>query len=147
MFYFSIYFIFNKGCLSFRKLCIENSTKNEIPGTGIDPFLHSLTIAQYCNIVYRYKHLIEETICVIPDNGLNPKQKTSNKCVRWLGYTELTTKSTIQQASSIGGEKKIGNYFCSQDLFSTNQNGSSYWIIRNTKYTKFCSKILRMKRL
>jgi hypothetical protein len=112
MFYFSIYFIFNKGCLSFRKLCIENSTKNEIPGTGIDPFLHSLTIAQYCNIVYRYKHLIEETICVIPDNGLNPKQKTSNKCVRWLGYTELTTKSTIQQASSIGGEKKIGNYFC-----------------------------------
>jgi hypothetical protein len=90
---------------------MENS-RIDLKDIGIDPFLNCLTIASFCNTVYRYKHLIPETICIIADNGLNPHQRTSDKCNLWLGFIENRDKIIIKQSRTIGGEKKIGIYFC-----------------------------------
>jgi hypothetical protein len=50
------------------------------------------------------------TIGIIPENGYNPNQKTSNKAMMWLKYLSETQNIHIKHAKN-GSEVKYGNYF------------------------------------
>jgi hypothetical protein len=72
--------------------------------TGIDPFRVAITIASLCNFIYRSKFMKSKSIRVIPDNGYNPKNKTSNKCRIWLSFLKNNRNILIQDADN--GEEK-----------------------------------------
>ena len=83
-------YILTEGCLKFRKI-IMDSTKRLGDKVGIDPFQVSKTIASLCNHIFRRNYMEPKSIAIIPDNGYNPKQKTSKKCERWLDYVSKTS--------------------------------------------------------
>ena len=74
-----------EGCIRYRLSMIQNSVTETTP-QGVDPFANSITIASYCNYLYRANYLIKDSIAIIPSVGFNPKQKTSKKCLNWLKY-------------------------------------------------------------
>ena len=94
--------LLTEGCLKFRSINMQD--------TGIDPFQVATTIASYCNYVFRNKFMSPNTIGIIPENGYNPNQKTSNKAMTWLKYLSETQNIHIKHAKN-GGEVKCGNYF------------------------------------
>lgn len=99
-----------EGCMIFRKCCM-NSTKLNENDLGVDPFQKALTIASFCNYVYRRNFMLPKTIAIIPENGYNPKQKTSKKAILWLKYIASSQNITIQHKNSIQGEYRCGKYF------------------------------------
>ena len=72
-----------EGCLIFRNCCIE-STKKDSEDIGIDPFLHNVTIASFCNLLYRRNFMPKDSIAIIPENGYHPEQKQSKKALIWM---------------------------------------------------------------
>ena len=70
--------LLTEGCLKFRNLCIEQS-KLDVNDIGVDPFKKCITIASYCNYVYRRNFMPHNSIAIIPTNGYNPQQKKLTK--------------------------------------------------------------------
>ena len=62
----------------FRKYCIESTKKNS-EDTGIYPFLHNVTIASFCNLLYRRNFMHQDSIAIIPENGYFPEQINQKK--------------------------------------------------------------------
>lgn len=102
--------LLTEGCLNFRSNGIHNSKLNS-SDSGVDPFRKTLTIASYSNYIYRRNFLPEKSIGIIPDNGYNPKQKTSHKARSWLKFLEISKNISIQHAESQKGEFKIDNFY------------------------------------
>ena len=97
-----------KDVLNFAKSI--HSTKLNAEDVGVDPFKVATTIASFCNYIFRRNFLKPKTIAIIPDNGYNPKQKTSIKCQLCLKYLSLKNSIFIQHAKNTG-EKQCGKYF------------------------------------
>ena len=92
--------IMHKCCLLYREMFRKE--------TDIDPFNKSLTIASYCQEVYRTNFLKKDTIAVFqPDRQLKIKQ--SNVAVKWLSYISEKEDLCIQHVRN-GGEKQFGDY-------------------------------------
>ena len=62
--------ILRRCCLKFRTLFRKEC--------GLDPFLHSFTIAAACNKVYRHRFLKPNTIGIVPPGGYRVKIRQSN---------------------------------------------------------------------
>ena len=97
------------GVLAFRKT-IMNMTKRDANDTGVDPWQTSITIASLCHYIFRRNMMIPNSIAVIPENGYNPSQNTSNKAILWLKY-ESERRNILIQHSKNGGEVRCGNYY------------------------------------
>ena len=97
-----------EGCLKFRKLCMED-TKLSVDDVGLDPFRVAITIASYCNNVFRRNYMSKDSIGIIPSNGYNPNQKTSLKAKIWIKYLSEKENIFIMHANNTG-EKKCGPY-------------------------------------
>ena len=52
----------------------------------------------------------ESSIAVIPENGYNLKQNTSNKCQQWLKFLSDKNNILIQHSKNVG-ELSVGKYF------------------------------------
>ena len=92
--------ILRKCCLLYREMF-----RNE---TGIDPFNKALTIASYCQEVYRTNFLKKDTIAVF-NNDRQQKIKQSNVAVKWISYISEKEDLYIQHGRN-GGEKRFNNY-------------------------------------
>ena len=95
--------ILSKSCLSYRDIFLE-ATKCEkiIDDIGIDPFQNCLTIASVCNLVFRRNFMIENTIAVLPEYGLNMGENHSHKQLLWLKYMSSKTNTYIQHCKNGG---------------------------------------------
>ena len=102
--------ILRKCCLLYREMF-----RNE---TGIDPFNKALTIASYCQEVYRTNFLKKDTIAVF-NHDRQLKIKQSNVAVKWLSYISEKEDLYIQHGRN-GGEKRFNNYsldgYCEETL-------------------------------
>ena len=76
--------------------------------TGIDPFNKALTIASYCQEVYRTNFLKKDTIAVF-NNDRQLKTKQSNDAVTWLSYISEKEDLHIKHVRN-GGEKRFERY-------------------------------------
>ena len=92
--------ILRKCCLLYREMF-----RNE---TDIDPFNKALTIASYCQEVYRTNFLKKDTIAVF-NNDRQLKIKQSNVAVKWLSYISEKEDLCIQHVRN-GGEKQFRGY-------------------------------------
>ena len=100
----------SEGCLRFIKINKRNSKK--FPNDeGIDPLQTSLTLAAYCNVLFRRNHMQPESIIFIPETGFNPKQTTSIACKQFINYQQSLQHQRIQFAGNELGEKKWGRYY------------------------------------
>ena len=98
--------LLKEGCLSFRKTIMNYTNANN---NAIDPFLETLTIASLSHKCYRQNFMPSKSIAIIPEYGYNPKQRTSNKCIKWLRYYSEHNNVRIQHAKN-GGEERCGQY-------------------------------------
>ena len=102
--------ILRKCCLLYREMFRKE--------TGIDPFNKALTIASYCQEVYRTNFLKKDTIAVF-NNDRQLKTKQSNVAVKWLSYISEKEDLYIQHVRN-GGEKRFGDYsldgYCEETL-------------------------------
>ena len=92
--------ILRKCCLLYREMFRKE--------TDIDPFNKALTIASYCQEVYRTNFLEKDTIAVF-NNHRQWKIKQSNVAVTWLSYISEKEDLYIQHVRN-GGEKRVGHY-------------------------------------
>ena len=92
--------ILRKCCLLYREMFRKE--------TDIDPFNKSLTIASYCQEVYRTNFLKKDTIAVF-DSHRQWKIKQSNMAVTWLSYISEKEDLYIKHVRN-GGEKRVGHY-------------------------------------
>ena len=92
--------ILRKCCLLYREMFRKE--------TDIDPFNKALTIASYCQEVYRTNFLKKDTIAIF-NNDRQLKIKQSNVAVKWLSYISEKEDLCIQHARN-GGEKRFGDY-------------------------------------
>ena len=92
--------ILRKCCLLYREMFRKE--------TGIDPFNKALTIASYCQEVYRTNFLKKDTIAVF-NNDRQLKIKQSIVAVKWLSYISEKEDLYIQHVRN-GGEKRVGHY-------------------------------------
>ena len=92
--------IMRKCCLLYREMF-----RNE---TDIDPFNKSLTIASYCQEVYRTNFLKKDTIAIF-NHDRQLKIKQSDVAVKWLSYISEKEDLCIQHVRN-GGEKRFGDY-------------------------------------
>ena len=92
--------ILRKCCLLYREMFRKE--------TGIDPFNKALTIASYCQEVYRTNFLKKDTIAVF-NHDRQLKIKQSNVAVKWLSYISEKEDLYIQHVRN-GGEKRFNNY-------------------------------------
>ena len=92
--------IMRKCCLLYREMFRKE--------TDIDPFNKSLTIASYCQEVYRTNFLKKDIIAVF-NHDRQLKIKQSNVAVKWLSYISEKEDICIQHVRN-GGEKPFGNY-------------------------------------
>ena len=92
--------ILRKCCLLYREMF-----RNE---TDIDPFNKALTIASYCQEVYRTNFLKKDTIAVF-NNDRQLKIKQSNVAAKWISYISEKEDLYIQHGRN-GGEKRFNNY-------------------------------------
>ena len=102
--------ILRKCCLLYREMFRKE--------TGIDPFNKALTIASYCQEVYRTNFLKKDTIAVF-NHDRQLKIKQSNVAVKWLSYISEKEDLCIQHVRN-GGEKRFNNYsldgYCEETL-------------------------------
>ena len=92
--------IMRKCCLLYREMF-----RNE---TDIDPFNKALTIASYCQEVYRTNFLKKDTIAIF-NHDRQLKIKQSNVAVKWLSYISEKEDLYIQHVRN-GGEKRFMDY-------------------------------------
>ena len=92
--------ILRKCCLLYREMFRKE--------TDIDPFNKALTIASYCQEVYRTNFLKKDTIAVF-NNDRQWKIKQSNVAVTWLSYISEKEDLYIQHVRN-GGEKRVECY-------------------------------------
>ena len=92
--------ILRKCCLLYREMFRKE--------TGIDPFNKALTIASYCQEVYRTNFLKKDTIAVF-NNDRQLKIKQSIVAVKWLSYISEKEDLYIRHVRN-GGEKRVGHY-------------------------------------
>ena len=92
--------ILRKCCLLYREMFRKE--------TGIDPFNKALTIASYCQEVYRTNFLKKDTIAIF-NNDRQMKIKQSIVAVKWLSYISEKEDLCIQHVRN-GGEKRFNNY-------------------------------------
>ena len=92
--------ILHKCCLLYREMFRKE--------TDIDPFNKALTIASYCQEVYRTNFLEKDTIAVF-NNHRQWKIKQSNVAVTWLSYISEKEDLYIQHVRN-DGEKRVGHY-------------------------------------
>ena len=92
--------ILRKCCLLYREMF-----RNE---TDIDPFNKALTIASYCQEVYRTNFLKKDTIAVF-NNDRQLKINQSNVAAKWISYISEKEDLCIQHVRN-GGEKRFNNY-------------------------------------
>ena len=92
--------ILRKCCLLYREMLREES--------DIDPFNKSLTIASYCQEVYRTNFLKKDTIAIF-NNDRQWKTKQSNDAVTWLSYVSEKEDLYIKHVRN-GGEKRVERY-------------------------------------
>ena len=92
--------ILRKCCLLYREMFRKE--------TGIDPFNKALTIASYCQEVYRTNFLKKDTIAIF-NNDRQLKIKQSNVAVKWLSYISEKEDLCIQHVRN-GGEKRFRDY-------------------------------------
>ena len=92
--------ILRKCCLQYREMF-----RNE---TDIDPFNKALTIASYCQEVYRTNFLKKDTIAIF-NNDRQWKIKQSNVAVTWLSYISEKEDLYIKHVRN-GGEKRVAPY-------------------------------------
>ena len=92
--------ILRKCCLLYREMF-----RNE---TDIDPFNKALTIASYCQEVYRTNFLSKDTVAVF-NNDRQWKIKQSNVAVTWLSYISEKEDLYIKHVRN-GGEKRVESY-------------------------------------
>ena len=85
-------------------------TKLNDSDKGADPFRTAITIASYCNAIFRRNYMIQDSIGIIPSNRYNPNQKTSAKAKTWLKYLSEKENLRINHANNTG-EKKCGPYY------------------------------------
>ena len=62
-----------KGCLTFRKMLMDVTCKDELQ--EIDPFESCITITSACNLVFRRNFLVNESIGIIPVNGYTSEHR------------------------------------------------------------------------
>ena len=93
--------ILRKCCLLYREMF-----RNE---TDIDPFNKALTIASYCQEVYRTNFLKKDTIAIF-NNDRQLKINQSNVAAKWISYISEKEDLCIQHVRN-GGEKRFNNYF------------------------------------
>ena len=94
----------------FRNCCIE-SPKKDSYDIGIYPFLNNVTIASFCNLLYRRNLMPKDSIEKIPENGYHPKQKQSIKALIWVKYLSNNFKINIRHNGNEDGEFKIWQFF------------------------------------
>ena len=92
--------ILRKCCLLYREMFRKE--------TDIDPFNKALTIASYCQEVYRTNFLKKDTIAIF-NHDRQLKIKQSNVAVKWLSYISEKEDLCIQHVRN-GGEKQFGDY-------------------------------------
>ena len=92
--------ILRKCCLLYREMFRKE--------TDIDPFNKALTIASYCQEVYRTNFLKKDTIAVF-NNDRQLKIKQSNVAAKWISYISEKEDLYIQHGRN-GGEKRFNNY-------------------------------------
>ena len=102
--------ILRKCCLLYREMFRKE--------TGIDPFNKALTIASYCQEVYRTNFLKKDTIAIF-NHDRQLKIKQSNVAVKWLSYISEKEDLYIQHVRN-GGEKLFMDYsldgYCEETL-------------------------------
>ena len=92
--------ILRKCCLLYREMFRKE--------TDIDPFNKALTIASYCQEVYRTNFLKKDTIAVF-NNDRQLKINQSNVAAKWISYISEKEDLYIQHGRN-GGEKRFNNY-------------------------------------
>ena len=92
--------ILHKCCLLYREMLRKES--------DIDPFNKALTIASYCQEVYRTNFLKKDTIAIF-NNDRQRKIKQSNVAVTWLSYISEKEDLYIEHVRN-GGEKRVECY-------------------------------------
>ena len=92
--------ILHRCCLQYREMFRKE--------TDIDPFNQSLTIASYCQEVYRTNFLKKDTIAIF-NNDRQWKIKQSNVAVTWLSYISEKEDLYIKHVRN-GGEKRVEPY-------------------------------------
>ena len=92
--------ILRKCCLLYREMFRKE--------TDIDPFNKALTIASYCQEVYRTNFLKKDTIAIF-NHDRQLKIKQSIVAVKWLSYISEKEDLYIQHVRN-GGEKRFGDY-------------------------------------
>ena len=89
--------ILRKCCLLYREMFRDE--------TDIDPFNKALTIASYCQEVYRTNFMKKDTIAIF-NNDRQWKIKQSNVAVTWLSYISEKEDLYIKHVRN-GGEKRV----------------------------------------
>ena len=92
--------ILRKCCLLYREMFRDE--------TDIDPFNKALTIASYCQEVYRTNFMKKDTIAIF-NNDRQWKIKQSNVAVTWLSYISEKEDLYIKHVRN-GGEKRVERY-------------------------------------
>ena len=88
--------ILRKCCLLYREMFRKE--------TDIDPFNKALTIASYCQEVYRTNFLKKDTIAIF-NHDRQLKIKQSNVAVKWLSYISEKEDLCIQHVRKGGGKR------------------------------------------
>ncbi|KAJ1518832.1 hypothetical protein ONE63_011554 [Megalurothrips usitatus] len=82
--------LLRKGCLAFRRDCIEE--------TSVDPLRETPTLASLALLAYRRNFLEPDTIGIYPPQGYRAADVQSGEALEWLAYTEETLNGERLQA-------------------------------------------------
>jgi hypothetical protein len=85
--------ILTQAIIKFSNL-IEEKTQ------GIQPFLHTSTIASCAMQCFRSLYLKEKSIQIIPPLGFRHKKQQSKKALQWLRYVEFTNNISIKSTDN-----------------------------------------------
>jgi len=77
--------------------------------TNLDPF-KKITLASIAIEDFTKNHLQPHTLGIVPANGYSKCSQQSYKAMLYIKYQEYKTGIKFQNAWSVGGEFKIGNY-------------------------------------
>jgi hypothetical protein len=80
------------------------------PHEGIDPLIHSLTIASACMKHFKMNHLKHGHLALVPERGYDNCENQSPMALKFLKWYAEKNNVTIRTAHSPGGEKKVGPY-------------------------------------
>jgi hypothetical protein len=92
----------------------ENGTvdrpASKVPHKGLDPLIHSLTIASACIKHFKMNHLKKGHLALVPERGYDNVQNQSPMALKFMKWYAEINNITIRTAHSAGGEKKVGPY-------------------------------------